>query len=92
MAAKIFEYHLVKRLAAGVRRLVIDLSGVDYVSSYGLRVFLITAKTLRADPDAFALCGLRPEVLNVFQISGFDKILTIRSSVAEKLAQGGSAA
>jgi anti-anti-sigma factor len=86
MTAKTFEDHLTRRLAEGTRRLIIDLAGVDYVSSYGLRVFLIHAKKLKADRNAFKLCAVTPEVLKILQISGFDKILAIRPSVAEEIA------
>ena len=87
--SKVFEDHLTSHLGRGHRSMIIDLGQVDYISSYGLRVFLLTAKKLRGDRNAFVLCGLTPEVMKIFQISGFDKILTIRDSAANVLATNG---
>jgi len=78
--SKAFEDHLAKHLADGHASMVIDLEKVDYVSSYGLRVFLMTAKKLRGAKDTFVLQGLTPNVGKIFHISGFDKILTIRAA------------
>ena len=77
LTAKPFESHLASRIAQGQKRIIVDLAKVNYVSSYGLRVFLLTAKQLRADRRAFILCSLTPDVKKIFRISGFDKILAI---------------
>lgn len=66
------------RLAAAVQEtpaLVLDLSGMEYVSSAGLRVLLKTAKEAKAGGVGLALAALRPTVTEVFQISGFFTIL-----------------
>ena len=57
--------------------LVIDLASVPFMSSAGLRVFLIVAKTLRENGKSFALCGLKPLVQDIFQLAGFDKVIDI---------------
>ena len=57
-------------------KLVLDLSDVAFVSSAGLRVILIGAKKMTARKAAYGLCGVKPEVMEVFQMSGFNKILT----------------
>lgn len=57
----------------------IDLSGLDYVSSAGLRVFLAAAKAAKARNGKVVLLSPKPAVLEVLQISGFDRILEIRS-------------
>src|SRR5262249_40585812 len=81
LTAKSFETHLAAHIAGGQKRLIVDLAAVNYVSSYGLRVFLLTAKQLRSDRRAFTLCRLTPDVMRIFKVSGFDKILTIHETL-----------
>jgi len=44
------------------RAIVVDLSGVDYISSVGLRVLMVAAKTMRARRAAIAVASLQPVV------------------------------
>ena len=71
-------------LANGARKVVIDFSGVDYISSAGLRVMLATAKRLRAG-GALRLFGLNDTVREVFDISGFSTILAVFATEADAL-------
>ncbi|WP_431854326.1 STAS domain-containing protein [Azospirillum sp.] len=56
---------------------VLDLAGLDYVSSAGLRVLLKGAKQAKGRNAALLLAGLRPHVQEVFDISGFTAIFAI---------------
>ncbi len=73
-------------LAAGTKKLVVDFSALDYISSAGLRVLLGAAKKLQGSGGALRLFGLNETVREVFEISGFSKILVVRASEAEALA------
>lgn len=57
--------------------LVGDLSGLDYISSAGLRILLMRAKQMAGRGGKMVLCGLKPEVRQVFDIAGFSKIIPI---------------
>ncbi|HUC99414.1 MAG TPA: STAS domain-containing protein [Candidatus Polarisedimenticolaceae bacterium] len=81
--AKSFEDKILADIEAGDRRVVIDLSQLDYVSSSGLRVFLIAAKRLRSKDGKIALCSLKDDVQHVFDLSGFSSILAIYGSREE---------
>lgn len=70
-------------LASGGRKIVVDLTGLDYISSAGLRVLLGTAK--RLGTGALRLFGLNETVGEVFQISGFSTILAVFATEAEAL-------
>ena len=59
----------------GQTALAVDLTGVDYVSSAGLRVFLVTAKKLKAAGGELSLAGLAGNVKEVIEISGFPSIM-----------------
>lgn len=76
-----------QRIVGGARRILLDLSGIDYVSSAGLRVFLVVAKKLQKQGGRLALCNLAPVVREILAISGFDRILTTAASRGEGLAK-----
>jgi anti-anti-sigma factor len=62
---------------AGERNFLIDLSGIGYVSSAGLRVLLSLAKQLDGGKGSLRLCGLTPAVTQVFDVAGFSKLFAI---------------
>jgi anti-anti-sigma factor len=72
-------------LAGGVRKLVVDFTRLDYVSSAGLRVLLGTAKRLGGAGGGLRLFGLNETVGEVFQISGFARILAVFGTEAAAL-------
>jgi len=88
-AASELEQALAPSLAAdaGNSALLIDLSGVEYVSSVGLRVLMIAAKAMRARNARIAVCGLRPIVAEIFGISRFDALLDVHPSFETALAK-----
>jgi anti-anti-sigma factor len=74
-------------LAAGARKMVVDCTALDYISSAGLRVLLGAAKRLRG-PDAagaLRLFGLNETVREVFEISGFATILAVFATEGDAL-------
>ena len=56
---------------AGAHNLIVDLSGVEYISSAGLRVFLVLAKRMRDLRGKLVLSGMTEPVRQVFQLAGF---------------------
>ena len=60
----------------GVDELVFDLSGVTYVSSAGLRVFLSSYKAM-SKKGGMKIVGAQPAVLDVFKITGFASIFNL---------------
>jgi len=64
---------------------VFDLERMTYVSSAGLRVFLVTAKQIQKSGGKAVFCSLADNVHKVFKVSGFDHILTLRETKAEAL-------
>jgi anti-anti-sigma factor len=76
----------VLALLGGDLPLVIDLSGVDYVSSAGLRALMIASKQAHSAAKKLALAALQPVVLEIFEISRFDKVLHCHPSIDAALA------
>ncbi|MDD7641548.1 MAG: STAS domain-containing protein [bacterium] len=58
-------------------KLVLDFSGVEYVSSAGLRALLIGQKTANSKGGTMTLVHVADAVLQVFKMSGFSGILHI---------------
>jgi stage II sporulation protein AA (anti-sigma F factor antagonist) len=76
-------------LEKGEIRIVLDLSNLDYISSSGLRLVLMMGKRLSLKGGKLALCGLKPQIREVFEISGFISILTVVATRAEAEAAVG---
>lgn len=83
--AKAFEAKVMAVVNSGAPRILIDFAEMDYISSAGLRVVLVGAKMTRA-PRRFALCGMKPHIREIFDVSGFAKILQIHPDRAAAVA------
>ena len=84
--ARNFEETLKAAISDDDNTVVMDLEGLSYISSAGLRVILLIAKTLRKRNAELMLCSLSDPIREVFEISGFDKILPVHASREEALA------
>jgi anti-anti-sigma factor len=76
----------------GLARLVLDLSGVDYVSSAGLRVLMLASRQARAADLSLSVAAMQPMVAEIFRISRFDTFIPAHDSVEAALAAPESAA
>ena len=78
--------HLRRCTAAGAR-LVFDLARLEYVSSAGLRCFLIAAKQIKPLGGTVVVAAMRPVVKEIFEISRFNLVFptfdTVRAAVAQ---------
>jgi anti-anti-sigma factor len=71
---------------AGATRIVVDFATLDYISSAGLRVLLVTAKRMRGAGGTLRLCGLNETVQEVFEISGFSTIFNLHGDEAAAIS------
>ena len=85
------EQRLVALVAGGERRVVVDFSRVEYISSAGLRVMLALAKRLKDSRGALALCAMGDPVRQVFDLAGFMPLFAVEASrdAAVKRVAGG---
>ncbi|MCE2424937.1 MAG: STAS domain-containing protein [Pseudomonadales bacterium] len=74
-----------ERLDAGQTTVVFDLVDLNYISSAGLRVFLMAARDLQRHGGKALFCGLSEQIMQVFEITGFDKILSVHGTRDEAL-------
>lgn len=70
----------------GARKVAVDCTALDYISSAGLRVLLGTAKKLGAAGGGIRMFGLNDTVREVFDISGFSTILPVARDEAGALS------
>jgi len=84
--ARDFEEAMKAAIGSDDNTVVIDLEGLSYISSAGLRVILLIAKTLRKRNADLVLCSLSAPIREVFEISGFDKIIPVHDSREQALA------
>lgn len=74
--------HLLLCKAAGTS-IVLDFSGVDFISSVGLRVLMIAAKQVKVQQGKIAIAALSPIVHEVFQVSRFNQVFKVFATVDE---------
>ncbi|WP_439814021.1 STAS domain-containing protein [Zavarzinia sp. CC-PAN008] len=67
-------------------KVLCDFSGVDYVSTAGLRALMAAAKHATAKGARVGLGGLQPEVRKIFAIARFSYVLPIFDTVDEAVA------
>jgi anti-sigma B factor antagonist len=58
-------------------RVLVDFSGVSYIDSSGLAVFIEAMQRIQGYGGIFALYGLRENVRNIFELSRLDQIFRI---------------
>ena len=77
----------LSRVAQGDhRKVLLNLEGLEFLSSAGLRVFLRTAKALRKVDGILKVSGARGVVKEVMEISGFHDLLDLHDTETEALA------
>lgn len=83
--AENFKDALSAALSKARSALILDLSGVDYISSAGLRALMIVFKAGKAEGKAFAIAALQPLLLEIFTISRFNLVFPLFDTVRQAL-------
>ena len=73
-------------VSGGNHNLVVDMAGVDYISSAGLRTLAAVLVRSREEGGDLKLCGLNERVSRVFNIVGFDVLMSIHETSAAAVA------
>jgi len=77
--------HVEKSAQAG-GAIVLDLSGLEYVSSAGLRCFMLASRQAKAQRGRIFVAAMQPMVAEIFEISHFNLVFQVFGSVQEALA------
>lgn len=75
-----------EQLDAGKTNMVFDLVNLNYISSAGLRVLLMAARDLQAEQGKAVFCNLSEQIRQVFEITGFDRILSVYGGRGDAVA------
>lgn len=78
---------LQSAVSEGQTRLVLDMAGVSYINSAGLRTLADILTQCRANDGDLLLASLSPKVERVFKIIGFDKFFAIFESTDTAISQ-----
>jgi len=66
----------LKESITGIKDLTLDFSGLEYISSAGLRVLLAAQKIMQKQ-GKMKICNVNETIAEVFEITGFSDVLTI---------------
>lgn len=79
---------IAKSVGEGYKKILVDCSALEYISSAGLGVFMSYIEELKDKRISLVLFGLKERVLNTFSILGLADLLNIQGtkSEARKLA------
>lgn len=75
--AKEFETAITPLLKVSNPDIEVDCEKLSYISSSGLRVFLVLQKSVMANKGKLCLKGMNNGILEVFKMTGFSSIFTI---------------
>ena len=67
--------------------MVVDLGGLEFITSAGLRALWLAHQTLTAAGARLVVTGIKGVVREVFRISKFDALLTVAKTTEEAVAQ-----
>lgn len=62
----------------GITKLYFDFEKLDYISSAGLRV-LLSAQKVMSKQDGMVMRNVKPEIMEIFEVTGFVDILDIEN-------------
>ena len=73
-------------ISGGTKKLLIDCTSLDYISSAGLGVFMSYIEEFKKNDINLVIFGLNDKVANVFEILGLDQLLKIEETKTEAKA------
>lgn len=85
--AHIFEKEMLEHLSNKPQKLLISFKDLEYISSAGLRSFLLIAKTAKNLEQNLFLSEMSENIAEVFKVTGFITLFQICSKREEALAK-----
>jgi anti-anti-sigma factor len=85
-AAPAVQERFASLLTTPERRILLDLTALDYISSAGFRVLLIAGKHADQQGIRIALCGMSEKVRQLFDLAGFLDLFSIAPTRQDGIA------
>lgn len=85
VGAPIAEKKLFDYVHQGKQKVVFNFSGVNYLSSAGMRMLLSTTKKMKSLAGKLVICGITETVMDALKMSGFDQVLDITKTEEDAL-------
>ncbi len=82
------EKRISEIIERGDHRVLLDCANMDYISSAGLRVVLVSAKKCQQQGGKLSVCALQPSCKSVMEVSGFLNMLEYHDTRDAALAAG----
>ena len=84
-SAEAFERALMSAVAQAPHAVAVDMSGVEHISSAGLRALMNALRLARAQHKRFVLAALAPGLQEVLKIGRFHQMFDIYPAVRDAL-------
>ncbi len=68
---------LVKEIEEGNKKIVLNLTNVDYIDSAGLGVLVAVLKRVKKEQGILRIAGLKPNIMKIFQLTRLNQIFDI---------------
>ena len=76
----------LNKLAQGNVKLVLNMHGLEYISSAGLRAILVAAKLVQVNGGAMKICEANATVKRVMEVSGMSSLLRLYDTEKDAIA------
>jgi stage II sporulation protein AA (anti-sigma F factor antagonist) len=73
----VLDHELRKAEASSVRQIILDLSGLEFIDSGGLKLLVIAGRRSQADSNRFAVAPGTGKVAKMLRLTGIDGVLTL---------------
>jgi len=70
-------------LSKGLYKIIVDLTGVDYITSAGWGELIGELREVREKGGDIKLCGMRPDVYEIFRLLEFDQFIQTFDTVKD---------
>jgi anti-sigma B factor antagonist len=88
------EHSIKSQLQSGCRKLVLDLTGLDFIDSAGLGLLVMCAGTMEQNGGRLCVATANPRILQIFEITHLERVVAVHAdaeSACQSLHTGGTA-
>ena len=87
---QVVEWTVDELLSGGQRKVVFDLSKLDYLDSTGIGILATCCGRIDAAGGQVCLASLHPKVDDLMRVTKLNRVITIHATVAEAVASLGA--